>query len=666
MRKKLTATFFSILFYSILICGALGLVSCKSDTAHESQISFSIPKEVIRRTAIRAEKGKDDLGGDIKDYSIFLSVKLVSPDEKIIQFLEEEKLKSEWDEFFNRESGNDGYEVRFENVVIGTELYVDVAILEDFAGEKDETYRGKSSLFIIKEGENSISVQLKEVKYAADEEGTIDSDLEYAPLTVEINKAELSVFGDTIELQTKDEDGNIISDVDYEVSLFYNGTKLDSDYLKRTGSEVKIEELEAIGRYRIYVVAIYMKEGVVPVIGTQSFDVDVILPTELYVSSEGNEANSGLSADNTVPSLESACKLIGKYSFKSEELIDWTINVSGILNEHQILDMKKAKTITIQGVSNAEINANANEDNQYSTIEIKPECCPVIIRNITITGGYSYNGGGIYAESDLTIGDGVLITGNHATSCGGGIYSNSILKIAGGVITNNIAEYGGGGVYSEIEMYMYGDAVIGDREAIASAVYDLELPENNSYGNLCLNSENSTYSGGGGVNCKRLYLGYSGKDNEGHLIEAELSGGIYHNYAVYNGGGIYIDSWNNMSMNSGNIAYNSAAEKGNGIWLTSRDGALGVSGTAEISATNDVYLDYQQSGSDTYSACIVIEGALSKESVATITPGTYTSFQILKISEEVTDIEINDVKSKFTINGDGGYFIDNDGYLTTN
>ena len=43
-----------------------------------------------------------------------------------------------------------------------------------------------------------------------------------------------------------------------------------------------------------------------------------------------------------------------------------------------------------------------------------------------------------------------------------------------------------------------------------------------------------------------------------------------------------------------------------------------------------------------------------------------TPEQILKISEEVTDIEINDVKSKFTINGDGGYFIDNDGYLTTN
>ena len=65
-----------------------------------------------------------------------------------------------------------------------------------------------------------------------------------------------------------------------------------------------------------------------------------------------------------------------------------------------------------------------------------------------ITGGWAYEGGGIFVESGgtLTISGGT-ITGNRAGEFGGGIHNEGTLTISGGSITDNTASSYGKDVY---------------------------------------------------------------------------------------------------------------------------------------------------------------------------------------------------------------------------
>lgn len=498
--------------------------------------------------------------------------------------------------------------------------------------------------------------------------GSISYNLDYSPLTISVDKDEINMFGDTITVTVKDKDGNTLDpeDLQYGVSLFYKGKEVNnSEFLKLDGSQLKVEPLVVSGDYTLFVVVLYMKDGVVPVIGSKNFNfyARLNITPELYISASGSLDNDGFSIEKTLPSIESVNSIIAKWSLYFDEAQDWIINVVGKLNEPQTLSTNLPRSVTIKGIAAgdeaAEINANADAENQDSALKISSSC-PVTIQNIKITGGYADYGGGINSSAPLTIDEGVLITGNHATSSGGGVKTGSqtfIMK--GGTITGNIAEYGGGGVYSEGEMFMYGNAVIGDKNANSSAVYDADNPENNSYGNLCLDSENSSYSGGGGINCNDLYLGYSGRDEDGNLIEAELTGGIYKNYAVRNGGGIYVNSWKTITMNSGNIAYNTTAGNGNGIWLTPMSGKLIVSGAAEVNENNDVYLpgEYNSFQSKYFNAYIEVAGPLSKAKVAAIASGSEEGYQIIKLAEGIDPDEFGYTYLNKFVPPDGKYIV---------
>ena len=513
-----------------------------------------------------------------------------------------------------------------------------------------------------KDGTYSLTLYFDLIGKTISGTGSISYNLDYLPFTVSIDKTRISVNGDTITISVRDNDGKLVtSGLDYGVALSYKGTELDnSEYLKFSEPVLTIEPLDIAGRYSLNIVVVQMKDGIVPIVGSQTFDISAVVNTELYVSADGDDGNDGLTAETAVPSIEAAGRIISECSFKSDELVDWTINVVGTLNEPQKLTTKSAKTVTIQGMSNAVINAHADENNNKTALTLT-NCSPVILKDIKITGGYAEDGAGIKTTVALTIDDGVLIAGNHATNSGGGVYSNKTIVMKGGTITDNIPEYEGGGIYSDSEVFMCGEAVIGDKATNSPAVYDATNPENNSYGNLCLDSQNSSYSGGGGITCGNLYLGYSGKDENNNLIEAELRGGIYRNYAVRNGGGIYITYWRTMTMSSGNIAYNTTEGNGNGIWLTSRGGKLIVSGDAKVSDTNDVYLTREYSSGTWYEAYIEIAGELTQSNVATITPGDTAQYQVLYLAEGFTAISIADIKSKFTVSD--GRSITDTGYL---
>ena len=200
----------------------------------------------------------------------------------------------------------------------------------------------------------------------------------------------------------------------------------------------------------------------------------------LYVEAGSNEDNDGLSTQNALPSIAMAIERINEWP----EKLAWNISVIGELTDeqeivgdeteievdgdYQTVYSINASSITLTGYDEDATlkgpwNGTEVPTTEYTVLTINTNV-PVTIDSITITGGYSYNGGGIYIDSDcdVTIGDKVIITRNKA-SYGGGIYIyESIVTMNGGTISDNIAEEDGGAIYagSQSEFSMGGSAYI--------------------------------------------------------------------------------------------------------------------------------------------------------------------------------------------------------------
>ncbi len=310
------------------------------------------------------------------------------------------------------------------------------------------------------------------------------------------------------------------------------------------------------------------------------------IPTgpDFYVSSEGTEGGDG-SIDNPFASIEAACALMNSTS------TDYVIYVSGEITGPQKIGEEspdndiQAKSITINGKENAVLKGN--QDGSSLTVYTG---VPVIIKNITITGGSgseaqhgngittswtSIDGGGLYIrgyyeegyQADVTIGEGTVINKNTAQN-GAGVYQNcGTLRMTGGKISENTAgtdssQGAGGGLYVRSgSFYMTGgvicgntasdcnDGYSGDKGGLGGGVYlyDSTVMYMSGYAVIgdmdkkeaaSASSASNTAACGGGVFVSskntELYLGYNEYDEDsGEDIEVPLYGGIYYNYANY-------------------------------------------------------------------------------------------------------------------------------------
>ena len=193
----------------------------------------------------------------------------------------------------------------------------------------------------------------------------------------------------------------------------------------------------------------------------------------------------------------------------------------------------KATSITLTGTNSATINANS-----FGRALTVCKAIPVTITNVKFTGGSTGNGGGIKIDAGtVKLGNGVVVTGNKASSNGGGVY-----------------------VASGASLFMYGTALIGD--TIAATATSEELTTSGTTG--CANS--AGVAGGGIYSAGSVYLGYDGI-SEGTPSPSALSNGVRRNYvkntsAGY-GGGIYSDG--TLYIGSGNVSYNYSGTGGGGV-----------------------------------------------------------------------------------------------------
>ena len=168
------------------------------------------------------------------------------------------------------------------------------------------------------------------------------------------------------------------------------------------------------------------------------------------------------------------------------------------------------------------------------------------IQNLKITGAnnlgggdYYPHGGGIYAHwANISLGKGVLITGNKA--------------------------YNGGGVYLDgSNLFVYADARIGqDASGTATGESDCSNYAKNEGGGICCDNSNA-------------YLGYKEDLNVAEGDDA-WTGGIYRNCSSYNGGGIRIGNGSKIQIAAGNISRNLATKEGGGIYIHSAGGNSAV------------------------------------------------------------------------------------------
>ncbi len=523
----------------------------------------------------------------------------------------------------------------------------------------------------------TIRVTASAVAEEADASGKVSFDQGNMPL-ISISKSQISVLGDSISL-TADTDAD---DVSYAAKLLYNG--VDTECTEVSDGTVSVSQLLVTGSYQLYVTATY-SEGGTSRTASQTFDIDVEIPSfTLYVSPNGSDSADGMSESNALSSLTAASNLITAYSELTDNDLDWTIHVAeGTYTGAQEISLSSdgnIKSVTIEGAGSDKtiFDGGFSADNEGRTLFLDAKT--ITLSDVTIRGGYTADSGaGICLNKGRLTANNVSITGNIGTGngdygagTGAGIYisNGAVFIMNGGTITNNVGSYGGG-VRNNGTMFMYGDAVIGNKDASAPAAYAETNSDANFFGNRA-------EKGGGIYSDGNMYLGYSGFDTDGTTpLPADFSGGIYQNFASAEGGGIYLTAWESVYMNSGTISYNTGTQ-GSGVWTTigynSSNTACGLfmSGIALVTSDNDVYLEscYDSSSSTTYYAYIYVAGALTSETspVATITPPSYSSgLQVLKVTDDA-GVTLADVYEKFAVTPDGErvWTISESGTITSN
>jgi CSLREA domain-containing protein len=227
----------------------------------------------------------------------------------------------------------------------------------------------------------------------------------------------------------------------------------------------------------------------------------------------------------------------------------------------------------------------------------------VEISGLTISGGDTYYGGGVYNSGNLTLINST-VSGNAALFAGGGIYSNfsGTLNVKHSNVTNNTAKYSaGGGIFgininvtdssiaSNTTQYNNGGGIAGGYASsvtvTGSTISGNKASQNGggiwSAGNLVVtsssisNNTSNTSTGGGIWSSGPTVIANSSISNN----SAQVNGGgifgsnnlsvtgstISNNLARGNGGG--IQGYNNINVSGSTISGNTANGNGGGLYL---------------------------------------------------------------------------------------------------
>lgn len=269
---------------------------------------------------------------------------------------------------------------------------------------------------------------------------------------------------------------------------------------------------------------------------------------DLYVSAAENSSLGG-GNNTTGDGSESAPyltlrKAITYISENSNDKLEWTVHIDGKVQGLTVeSDIGDIKQLTITGYSPSTGEGEDFDDALTGTGTGKVFAVsiskPVIIKNLTITGGVGADGSGLnIGEGANVILNNVAVTDNTTNDNGGGILNAGTLTLENCSITKNEASGYGGGVYNKGTLYIYGETVIGGS----------------------IDGQNIAAKSGGGIDNdgkSKVYIGYSSYTSAEVNTPVPFTGSISYNIASGTaGGGVYNQG--TFIMKGGSIGNNKA------------------------------------------------------------------------------------------------------------
>ncbi|MBN2172969.1 MAG: right-handed parallel beta-helix repeat-containing protein [Bacteroidales bacterium] len=289
-----------------------------------------------------------------------------------------------------------------------------------------------------------------------------------------------------------------------------------------------------------------------------SFDIwHCMIPqvnADLYVSPNGDNSNSGLTADDPLKNIQYALNLIAEDSVNL-----YTIHLlEGVYSPNsngEAFPIRIPEYVNLEGSAEEDVILNAQS--QSRVIEFY-NSNQITVSNISVRGGYhNSDGGGIYMVNSSPELMNIAIKNNISGGYGGGFYcKNSSPILIGITISANQADFGGGFCCSSDSKPQMQNSSIMDNEAINSGggIYNRI---NSTL--LLLNtivSENFAGTHGGGIYC----------GNNSDMYADSLW--VTNNQAAKQGGGIF-NSTSDLYLDNAVVASNISQIKGGGIYSSS-------------------------------------------------------------------------------------------------
>jgi predicted outer membrane repeat protein len=274
---------------------------------------------------------------------------------------------------------------------------------------------------------------------------------------------------------------------------------------------------------------------------------------------------------------------------------------------------------------------------------------PVTIEGLTITGGSSSNGAGLYDEggNGFTLRD-VLVTGNVASGSGGGLHGGGDVTLINTLVLNNTGT-SGGGIFMKGNLVMEGSTISGNTAAtvggggayvggdisITTSTFDDNTADSCGGGlyarvsNGMVTITDSTFSNNTADSCYGGAIDIDGNGNTVVIANTTITGN-----SAPTGGGLQVDNDNDVSLFMDTITGNSA---------TSTDalysgGGIHLSGELQSPATLTIV------GS-------IVSGNTAVAGPADIGVGNANDFGPNPVS--INDSLIGDVDSRLTVTGAG-------------